>query len=209
MPRLSRLRLAPAQLLDRRGVPVKDVVEDGNGGLCEGGSGARGREGRSLGVTSSAPSATFVNRVVQARVDDAISPGPGTPRDLFLPFLLWSSRCSLKLPNLFMAWEWAQRSSSWNQDRLSVAAPITLPWTHPSRRDRTCVLRRKGAPLSRARFPRVVAGWRGSLDCFCRNFSTGNLLMRASGARAKRRVPRRAFGASPDALAGQVVTSTL
>ena len=73
--------------------------------------GARGREVRSLGVTSSAPSATFVNRVVQARVDDAISPGPGTPRDLFLPFLLSSLRCPLKLPNLLMAWEWAQRSS--------------------------------------------------------------------------------------------------
>ena len=117
VPRLSRLRLAPAQLLDRRGVPVKDVVEDGNRGLCERGSGARGREVRSLGVTSSAPSATFVNRVVQARVDDAISPGPGTPRDLFLPFLLSSSRCPLKFPNLLIAWEWAQRSSSWKSGR--------------------------------------------------------------------------------------------
>ena len=82
--------------------------------------GARGREVRSLGVTSSAPSATFVNRVVQARVDDAISPGPGTPSDLFLPFLLSSSRCPLKLPNLLMAWEWAQRSSSWKSGTLAL-----------------------------------------------------------------------------------------
>ena len=78
-------------------------------------------------MTSSAPSAIFVNRVVQARVDDAISAGPGTPRDLFLPFVLWSSRCLLKLPNLLIAWEWAQRSSSLKSGRCvatkSKAAP--------------------------------------------------------------------------------------
>ena len=51
--------------------------------------------------------------------------------------------------------------------------------------------------------------WEWAMDFRCRNFSTEYLLMRASGARERRRVPRRAFGASPDALAGQVVTTTL
>ena len=82
--------------------------------------GARGREVRSLGVTSSAPSATFVNRVVQARVDDAISAGPGTPRDLFLPFVLWSSRCLLKLPNLLIAWEWASCLSPYTNENTTL-----------------------------------------------------------------------------------------
>ena len=56
-----------------------------------------------------------------------------------------------------------------------------------------------------------VAMWRSDWEWAQRgrNFSTEYLLMRASGAREKRRVPRRAFGAPPDAFAGQVVTSTL
>ena len=68
---------------------------------------------------------------------------------------------------------------------------------------------RKGSPLRWGRLPRFVTESSSTMDFSCRNFGTGNLLLRASGAREKRRVPRRAFGAPPDAFAGQVVTSTL
>ena len=65
---LARLRLAPAQRLDRRGVPVKDVVEDGNGGLCERGSGG------------ARPGSSVAGRDVECSVGDIRQQSGPSPR---------------------------------------------------------------------------------------------------------------------------------